>query len=317
MPGDDTATRSLHPVRRRDLLTAGGAAAVGAGAGLVVPGLLRSPPSPDLAENRDRSAVALNAVGAYGISEMVWSVPTTEPLVALTFDDGPDPEFTPHVHEVLARYGIHSTFMCMGWNVVQHPDLFKETVAAGHEIGNHSWTHLDLAYQDEPTSREQMLRAAHVLDDALGHRVAYYRPPRGSLNGATVRLASELGYTTVLWTYFGAWRDETNSAQVRSFVSRSLAPGVIVDFHDGLGHATFHRNGKTARELRVQHHREIDALPAIIEDGLARGLRFVTVGGLLAARSPARPPDQPPAVSPAAAGRQAVAVQPLNPPGAP
>jgi len=92
------------------------------------------------------AAVADGPSGALGRRQLVWSVPTSEPMVALTFDDGPDPELTARILAVLDRYRVQATFNVMGYNASRHGDLLRAVVAGGHELGNHTWTHQDLAF---------------------------------------------------------------------------------------------------------------------------------------------------------------------------
>ena len=108
--------------------------------------LLRARLSDSDPQVRELSASAASAPGQrLGQQRLIWSVSTVEPLAALTFDDGPDPELTPRILEVLAEHGVQATFNVMGWNALRHPDLVRAFVAAGHELGNHTWTHQDLA----------------------------------------------------------------------------------------------------------------------------------------------------------------------------
>ena len=91
-----------------------------------------------------------------------------ERVVALTFDDGPDPEFTPRVLEVLQRYGIAASFHLLGFNALNHPEEVKAVVAAGHEIGNHTFTHQDLAYETPEGTLLQLQRGRQSILDVAG-----------------------------------------------------------------------------------------------------------------------------------------------------
>ena len=131
-------------MQRRGFLLGAGAVAGGlsAGASALLP--------------RDRTeADAEVADPRRGMQEIIWSVPTGEPVAALTFDDGPHPDLTPHILDVLDRYDVKATFMVMGYAAESYPDLLVEVVSRGHEIGNHTWSHLHVAKTSATTARRQ------------------------------------------------------------------------------------------------------------------------------------------------------------------
>lgn len=130
-----------------------------------VAGLASGPALLDWRDDRQGRELSASAVPPapgqrLGQQRLIWSVSTAEPLAALTFDDGPDPELTPRILEVLAEHGVRATFNLMGWNALRHPDLARAVVAAGHELGNHTWTHQDLAFQSARQTGRQLERAA-------------------------------------------------------------------------------------------------------------------------------------------------------------
>ena len=128
---------------------------------------------------RELSASAVPAAPGrrLGQRRLIWSVSTAEPLAALTFDDGPDPELTPRILEVLAEHGVRATFNVMGWNALRHPDLVRAVVAAGHELGNHTWTHQDLAFQSALQTRRQLEWGREAIERTAGVRPRFFRPP--------------------------------------------------------------------------------------------------------------------------------------------
>lgn len=265
-------------------LGATGVAATGVVGGAV--GRTTAPESQSAAirEARDSSVAPTGTQGWYGTRQVIWSVDTTERAVALTFDDGPDPELTPTVLELLARHDIRSTFCCMGWNVEKHPQLFDRVVAADHEIGNHGWSHRNLAQFPASMAESEIRRSHELLTARTGTPPRWYRPPRGELTGAAVRLAGELGCDVLLWSYYGDLPGEEQPEEVRKYVVENLRPGAIIDLHDGIGRGTFDRNGRDGKSLLQRRHAELAALGDIISDGLAQGYRFVTASELVSLR---------------------------------
>jgi peptidoglycan-N-acetylglucosamine deacetylase len=266
-------------MKRRTFL-AGGVAAVGGLAG-----------GPALLGRRDdRQGRELNASAVpgepgqrLGQQRLIWSVATARPLAALTFDDGPDPELTPRILEVLAEYGVQATFNVMGWNALRHPDLGRELVAAGHELGNHTWTHQDLAFQSTLQTRRQLERGREAIEQTAGVRPRFFRPPRGNLTGSAIASAAELGYDVLLWSVTRGSAGVGTPGSVADHLARTVAPGDVVALHDGIGRGTFDPRGSGAHQLRARRLVEVQALPAAVERLLGRGLHLVTVSALLAA----------------------------------
>lgn len=233
---------------------------------------------------RELSASAAPAPGQrLGQQRLIWSVSTVEPLAALTFDDGPDPELTPRILEVLAEHGVQATFNVMGWNALRHPDLVRAVVAAGHELGNHTWTHQDLAFQSTLQTRRQLERGREAIERTAGVRPRFFRPPRGNLTGSAIQSAAELGYDVLLWSVTRGSAGVGTPASVADHLARTVAPGDVVALHDGIGRGIFHPRGPGAHELRARRLVEIQALPAALERVLSRGLRLGTVSALLTA----------------------------------
>jgi peptidoglycan/xylan/chitin deacetylase (PgdA/CDA1 family) len=119
--------------------------------------------------------------------------------IALTFDDGPNPEATPQLLEALAKHGVRATFFLIGGFVRQCPALVREVAAAGHLIGNHTMTHPWLAWQTERTIREELHGASAAIEDVLGEKVRYFRAPHGARRPAVLRIARAMGMVPVQW----------------------------------------------------------------------------------------------------------------------
>lgn len=258
---------------RRRFLSLFGAGALGGMAGARFPGRRQAQGEPDDEVEAPTS----------GMQRIIWSVDTTTPVAALTFDDGPEPEFTRQVLELLDHYDAKATFMVMGYNAVQHPDVLREIVAAGHEIGSHGWSHLNLAKSTVGQVRYEIEVGSRIVGDRVGVPVRFFRPPHGRLTEAAIRLLALGGHDIVLWSLSRgnlAWR---SSDRVVSHVLDRIGSGDIVLLHDGLGRATFHRGTEFAERLHRRRATEMEALPRILEGIRARGLRPATLSELMTA----------------------------------
>jgi peptidoglycan/xylan/chitin deacetylase (PgdA/CDA1 family) len=119
--------------------------------------------------------------------------------IALTYDDGPNPDVTERLLEVLARHNVRATFFMIGNFVRQRPDLARAVAAAGHLIGNHTMTHPWLAWQSAARIREELTGCNKALEDALGASIRYFRAPHGARRPYVLRTAAELGLIPVQW----------------------------------------------------------------------------------------------------------------------
>jgi peptidoglycan/xylan/chitin deacetylase (PgdA/CDA1 family) len=284
--GTPEADERARPSRRRFLL--GGLGVVGAAGAAVV----ARTPAADAAAllNHHPSPERLDSVGPatggaplnLGVSRVIWSVDTAEPAFALTFDDGPDPEFTPAVLEILAARNVKATFNMMGWNVEHHPELARQVVAAGHEVGNHTWTHRDLAYEDAEGTLTEIATGKQRIVAVTKTVPRFFRPPRGELTGYALRAAAALDHDVLMYTMLGDVAGAEKPAAVRRYVVDHLKPGYVIDFHDGIGRGTFNRTSSGAKQLIARRHAEIEALPSILDRVMGRGLRPMTASSLLA-----------------------------------
>jgi peptidoglycan/xylan/chitin deacetylase (PgdA/CDA1 family) len=119
--------------------------------------------------------------------------------IALTYDDGPNDDATERLLEILARHNTRATFFMIGQYVLQRPHIARAVSAAGHLIGNHTMTHPWLAWQSEARIREELTACNKALEDTLGAPIRLFRPPHGARRPAVLRIARELGLTTVQW----------------------------------------------------------------------------------------------------------------------
>lgn len=162
--------------------------------------------------------------------------------IALTFDDGPDPVWTPQVLSVLDKYHVHGTFFVLGDQVIQHPGITADLQARGHEFGVHTFTHVNLSRADAGRIRLEARATQLLIQGATGRTTALLRPPFSSTNAAVddsdwaaMQVTASAGYLTVLTTLDPEdWRVVDTDAIVRQVV-RADESGQVVLFHDGGG----------------------------------------------------------------------------------
>jgi peptidoglycan/xylan/chitin deacetylase (PgdA/CDA1 family) len=190
-------------------------------------------------------------------------IATGQPLVALTFDDGPHHSLTPQLLDLLSAYEVRATFYVIGSRVARHPQLAARIASEGHEIGNHTWSHPSLFGYSDAGVLSQVDRTSRAVIDATGRMPVTLRPPYGDFYPRqSLMLFQARGMPTVFWSVDPEdWRRPA-SAVVASRIVNGSRPGDIVLSHD--------IHGPTVR-----------AMPATIEGLAARGFRFVTVSELI------------------------------------
>jgi peptidoglycan/xylan/chitin deacetylase (PgdA/CDA1 family) len=153
--------------------------------------------------------------------------------VALTFDDGPHPEATPAVLELLASAGALATFFLVGEQVERRPDLAARIVAEGHDLGVHCHRHTWLLRMGSRRTRDDLLRAAAAIEAAAGRPVRLYRPPYGVLNAAALATAREQGWETWLWRREGRdWQRRATAESIADRLTRRVRSGDVLLLHD-------------------------------------------------------------------------------------
>lgn len=196
-------------------------------------------------------------------------VATREPIVALTFDDGPHPEYTPRLLEILARYGAKATFFVVGETATKYPELLQKMAGAGHAIGNHSWGHRSFPALGRNERRQEM-EACEALIAPYSQKL--FRPPYGNQIFASRFDAWRLGFRVIAWNVTGTdWRNDDAQAVFRRLADR-LRPGSIILLHDALF------------DLEDQKFAVRDATLGAVQlllERYAQTYRFVTVPELL------------------------------------
>jgi peptidoglycan/xylan/chitin deacetylase (PgdA/CDA1 family) len=225
-------------------------------------------------------------VARLGTRRVVWSTTVTEPVAAITFDDGPTPDYTPRILDALARAGVTATFNVMGWNGVHHPDVLRDVVDAGHEIGNHTWDHRDLTTLTQQETREELVRCKDEIEALLGRPFTSFRPPRGELTGYALRVAAELGYDTFVWSVTRGPGDKKEVAEIEDYMGQTVQAGDVLGLHDGIGRGTFDPQAAFAVALAERRELEVRALPSALRQIADRGITLLSANRLLERSSP-------------------------------
>jgi peptidoglycan-N-acetylglucosamine deacetylase len=177
--------------------------------------------------------------------------------VALTFDDGPHPRYTPELLDTLARHGVRATFFVVGRQADRYPDLVRRIAREGHDLANHSYLHADITLMPSREIAIQVRRTQELLRRLGGRVLSCYRPPRGKLRAWKLVRLWAMGMRVVLWQVDPRdYAPDARAVMPEWFRRRPLQPGDVVLFHDRLPHAA-------------------EVLPELIEATRRRGLSFV------------------------------------------
>jgi peptidoglycan/xylan/chitin deacetylase (PgdA/CDA1 family) len=222
-------------------------------------------------------SVALLAVGLFvfwveplvllGVFErlapnITFRIRSKRPWVAISFDDGPHPVFTPQVLEILREHDAKATFFLIGERARRHPDLVARIKAEGHEVGNHYFTDGSILHRSDAEFLDYLEKTERELGIAAGPKL--FRPPGGVAWPRQLRLARNSGYECVLGCAYPHDPVHPPVWYIQWLIEKNLVPGAIVILHDGISDPT----------------RNIRALPHILAAGRERGLCFVSIGEL-------------------------------------
>jgi len=191
--------------------------------------------------------------------------------IALTFDDGPNPNWTPQLLEVLARYNVRATFFLIGQYAAKQRALVRQTHEAGHLIGNHTWTHPNLFRTNNRDTRKELDNTNNELQQIIGTRVRFFRPPYGLRRPATLSIAGSLGLIPVTWNAIG---NDWNAPSSEAIFTRSTG---LIARNQRKGWATnlvLHDGG--SQEPAADRSRTVAATEQLLEQ-FAQTRRFVTL----------------------------------------
>lgn len=168
-------------------------------------------------------------------SNQIWDIPNLEYKIYLTFDDGPTPEITNWVLDVLKKHQIKATFFCIGKNINAFPSIFKNIADAGHSTGNHTFNHVN----GWKTKSEDYVQNISLCSDAVEKQnvktTNLFRPPYGKLKAAQSKKLEELGYKIIMWDVLSADFDTTITPEkCLENVVKNVKSGSIIVFHDSV-----------------------------------------------------------------------------------
>ena len=221
---------------------------------------------PTIVHTQDTSVASPTPSPSTSVTEKITfsEVNVDGPYIAMTFDDGPHATNTPKLLEMAAERHIKLTFFVLGECVAQNPDVLRREVAEGHEIGNHSWSHPNLAKLSDADVRSQLQRTEDIIVKTAGIKPKLMRPPYGELTKRQRILVNhEFGYKVILWDVDPLDWKRPGSNVVAQRIIAGARPGSIILSHD-------------------IHPPTIDAMPQVFDALLAKGFKFVTVSELLA-----------------------------------
>lgn len=190
------------------------------------------------------------------------AIPAGSKLIALTFDDGPNPASTPQLLEILQNAGVPATFFALGQEAQAYPDLIRKEAALGNEVASHTWDHKDLTTLNPTAQQQEILSANHLINQLTGQNVTLFRPPYGAYNASVL---AQTNLSAVNWSVdTNDWRYNTPAPVVQNALANAH-DGAIILLHD-------------------IHSWSVAAVPQIIQTLKAQGYTFVTVSQLLEAR---------------------------------
>jgi peptidoglycan/xylan/chitin deacetylase (PgdA/CDA1 family) len=182
--------------------------------------------------------------------------------VAVTFDDGPNPKFTPTILAELAKRKILSTFFLIGRNVKTWPSLAKSMHEQGHEVANHTFTHPTLSKLDDVAVADELRRGQDAIHAATGVTPKLFRPPYGAFRRTQASLATAEKLEILLWNVDPRDWAQPGIEKIQSTIKTESKPGAIVLLHE-------------------LHEQTLEALPSVLDDLQARGFQLTTITDLL------------------------------------
>lgn len=201
----------------------------------------------------------------YNEIPVVLAVHREQKVVALTFDDGPDPRFTPKVLDILKKEKVRATFFLIGKSVVKNIVIDKRYTKEGQEVGNHTYNHAHLLALTPSQINKELADTNRVILKYIGQEPIWFRPPRRQYNNSIIDIAKKNHLDTVLWNVAMENHLVKTPMAMAKRVIYKVRPGSIILMHDGV----------------LDRTKSVEALPIVIKALKAKGYRFVTLSQLL------------------------------------
>ncbi len=201
--------------------------------------------------------------------------PSSFPVVALTFDDGPHPYYTNQILDILKENGVRATFFLVGKHVEMYPDVVLRICEEGHEIGNHTYSHQRMLGMSAKQVMHEITRTENAIRDVTGYETRLFRPPQGLYTSTVLEVLQEMKYTMVLWSVSSQDWAEPSWRQIVRTVLKSTGSGDIILFHD---------NGDLLGAQGGDRSNTVRALPVLIQGLKQEGYTFVTCTEMMVLR---------------------------------
>ena len=197
---------------------------------------------------------------------MIEKVETSRKMVAVTFDDGPNPVYTPRILDLFKNVSGKATFFMIGEHMVMYPEIVKTAIALGHEIGNHTYSHPDLTLINRHECLHEIQYADKIIENFTGRKPKVFRPPYFRYNEDVELIVSRFKYQTIGAVNVDAldW-EQPGRDHIITKTRERINNGVILLFHDGFG----------------DRSQTVEAVEVLIEELFIQGYEFVTVSDLL------------------------------------
>jgi peptidoglycan/xylan/chitin deacetylase (PgdA/CDA1 family) len=202
----------------------------------------------------------------------IYRVKSAGKKIALTFDDGPSPKWTPLILDELKKCGIKATFFMVGYHARLYPDVARRVAREGHTIGNHGYAHSVMFYYTPAEIEEEIKYTEHVIREITGVNTKLFRPPKAWLRHSLKETIKSLGYKVVLWSLNSKDWVRFDHKQIVKFIAERVHNGDILLFHDS-GNVFSKEGGDRTQTVR--------AIPLLVKTLKEKGYEFVSAEELI------------------------------------
>jgi len=202
----------------------------------------------------------------------VFRINRVEKVVALTFDDGPSPLWTPKVLDELRKANIKATFFMLGEHVAKYPEITRRVVQEGHEIGNHTYDHHVLPYYKLEELEKEIKDTERIIQKTTGKTTRYFRPPKAWLTAQEKKKIEDLGYKVILWSLNSKDWVTFDDKYIVKYLAKHVHPGDIILFHDSGG--VFSAEGG-------DRHETVRTISQLVDKLHQMGYKLATISELL------------------------------------